>query len=201
MSSDSLLSGLPGEVAVERITIGLAMTPTRSDVEGWTSPTDGLVVLPLERALGWDEVWLRRVLRHEIAHIRMRRFLNGSSVPRWLQEGLAEWVAGSLTCEGEFRLWIELRRRTAGHLSLPRLDDPWGGVPDRLAYDFFATFVDFLEVLQPGVVSSGRLLEELRSNDIESALVVSVGMKLADAEEAWWRYLRQRFRDEPACSG
>ena len=58
-----------------------------------------------------------RVLEHEMAHIALAEFFDHRAVvPKWFDEGFAEWAAGGMTCEGRIRVEIEVRRRTAAGL-------------------------------------------------------------------------------------
>jgi hypothetical protein len=101
--------------------------------DGLFDPVLGRIQLPSQGALT-DRKWLTRVLRHEFVHALLHDQLgvNNSSIPTWLNEGLAMQLAGDT--------WQELNPASAGQIELmplPALEGSWGHLsPDaaRLAY-------------------------------------------------------------------
>ena len=174
-----------------RITVGLGTQAGTRPTMGRSVPRDGLIVLDANRVQYLDTPQLRRLLRHEVAHLLVGGVFDYRALPRWLQEGFAEWFAGGLTCGGEFRLWIELRRRHEADEELPSLDDTsWAVLPERLAYDLFGSFFEFLGDRQPGFVSGGNFLETVRR---EGIVVVDPWIR------QWHQYLLKRWRRAPDC--
>ncbi len=175
-----------------RVTVGLGTEAGTPSSTAKSVPRDALIIVHANSVRSLDASQLRRLLRHEAAHLLVGELLDYRATPRWLQEGFAEWFAGGLTCDGEFRLWIELRRRSAADEELPRLDDAsWAVLPSRLAYDFFGSFFEFLEHRHPGLVSDGDLLERVKLD----------GAFVADSWEAQWHeYLRRKSHREPVCT-
>ncbi len=153
--------GLPSSYVPQRsITISLASRPRRG-ASGWSSVESWLVVLPLSEAVTWPEQTLRRVLRHEMAHVLLADVLGTQSVPTWFVEGFAEWAAGGLTCEGRVRVEIEIRHRIAAGLSLLTPEEAWGALPARLAYDVATSFVEFLDRRDGNHVNAGNLVANI----------------------------------------
>ena len=202
LMDDPAVAGFPADASIGKpITVSLATVARRSDVDGWSYPLRRLVVLPAGKWKSWDPVRLRRVLRHEIAHVRMGIYLEERRLPRWFEEGLAEWVSGGLTCEGRFRLWIEVQRRDANGGRLRSLSGESEVMPIRLEYDFHASFFEFLEKVKPGLVSDGDLVAEVRQRGVDDALLRTLGWSHGRTEGLWWQYLRERFREAPSDSG
>ena len=185
--------GFPADFELDRpVTISLATQWSHLDADAWAHPPDALIVLPLEESRAWSEEKLRSVLRHELTHIRIGAFLGfHHSLPRWFEEGFAEWAAGGVTCEGEWRLRIDLQRRKVAELPVPRLGGDWMGVPKRIAYDYYAMFFEYLDAWRPGFVASGDLLALVKKHDLESALLIGLGMDLSRVERGWKSYLAQ----------
>ncbi len=193
--------GLPPTARFDdRVTISFAVAEAKVGIEGWSRPEQALIVLPLDRFLAWDDDRLGRVLRHEYAHIRMHAFLGLDDPPQWLQEGFAEWAAGGLTCQSAWRLWFDARQRSDSERS-PPLSDLWRKYPDRLAYDYSASFFEFLEAKRPGFVSGGSLMKAIRDYGLASAFAAVWGAELEVAEDDWRRYLADRFEEEPDRRG
>lgn len=193
----------PLELSRRRITISLA-TQTSPGVDARSSPSQRLIILPLEHIGNWSGEKLRRVLIHEIAHIRLQEFLGFTDLPVWFQEGFAEWASGGLTCRGEVRIRLELMMRSVQDSSPPRLSGGDGLQRSRVSYDLFGTFFEYLEALQPGSVAGGTLLNEVRSRGVHAGLQGAFGLSFAGLERGWNSYLFDLYQglpDESLCGG
>lgn len=189
------LRGLPTDAHLpDTITISLALE-MQPGLDGRSIGRSATVIVPLRQSLSWEEAKLRRVLRHEIAHLALADYLGHRELPMWFTEGFAEWASGGLTREGHVRIEIELQRRSttrAGEMP-PRLEDAWEDLPRRLAYDFFASFFEFLEVSRPSLLSSGELLRKVRLYGLHSALSAVFGRELGELESAWHQWLKDHL--------
>ena len=112
------------------------------------------------------------------------------STPRWFQEGFADWAAGGTTCEGEWRLWIELGRQGEAGQQAPHLNDLWSVVPERLAYDFSTAFFEYLESSKPGFLSGGELLASVKGLGVHGALSLAYGVGILSPEGEWFSIWR-----------
>ena len=187
--------GLPADARLpDTITVSLALGMLPG-LDGRAILRSATVVLPLDQSLSWKDTELRRVLRHEIAHLAMADYLGYRETPHWFAEGFAEWASGGLTPEGRVRVEIELQRRSTSPASEtpPRLEDAWEDLPRRLAYDFSASFFEFLEVSRPFLLNSGELLRRVRLDGLHSALSTAFGRGFGELEAEWHRWLQDRF--------
>lgn len=96
---------------------------------------DGTVRVPIEN-LGRDKMELERVLRHEIVHAFVAE-AGGSSVPGWLNEGLAQWLESS-TLERQSAVVRAARTRiqAKGLLGLDRMQNSLGDQKEAEAIGF-----------------------------------------------------------------
>ena len=133
-----------------RITISLAVDWSNPTADARSRPAEALIVLPLSRALAWDDGKLRRIVRHELAHVGLAAYVEYRTIPRWFDEGFAEWASGGLTCEGRWRIWIEAQRRGEMGVAWPQPSLTGSGLGDRLAYDMYSTFVEYLDIAWVG---------------------------------------------------
>jgi len=183
--------GLPrGVLDKKNITISLAAAPI-AGLDGWSSPVQGLITLPLERVARWDDNGLYRAMRHELAHVALGVYMDYESTPVWVAEGFAEWVAGGLTCEGEARIRLDLLVHEAE--GRPLLVDASRSQRSRLQYDYFTSFFEFLETWGDGVVSNGELLEAIREIGANEGIERTLGLSLRDVEARWWVYVRENY--------
>lgn len=197
-----LLPGVPANPFIGRtVTISLA-TELRSGVDAWASPSDHLISRSLDGVLRWTLPKLRQVVQHEMAHLELSAFLGGANVPAWFEEGIAEWWADGLTCEGKTRIRLALAQRRHDGDHIPPLFGSEGFERSRLAYDYLASYFEYLNVRGRGVVRDGRLLAAVKKRGVNRALTAVLTRKPADLEEAWWSYMVEQYdglREDSLC--
>ena len=198
---DEPFPGLPRDALGRAgITISLALR-VRDDREAWTSADDGLIVLRLADAEAWPGDKLRRVVRHELAHVGLARALGFAKLPRWLSEGYSEWVSGGVSCEGEVRLHVYLRvPRTAEGAGSG--GEPFTDISDpRVAYDAYASFFDYLETTSNAGVSDGRFFANVRAHGVLRGVIQTFGIDLPALERQWREYAQRRYANALNTAG
>jgi hypothetical protein len=150
------------------------------------------IVLPpgaSERGRG-QPLW--RTLRHEWAHLGLRQSLPGLRVPRWFDEGYAQWAAGwDRTQAWRLRLLVAAGRTPP--LDSLTLTWPRGRASAESAYLLAATAVEYL------VEASGeRGLEVFirvwrDEGGFEVALRRVYGVTTGQFEEDWRAWVRRRY--------
>jgi len=165
----------------ERVTIVLYEGVQFHDVtrvHGWvTGLYDGKIRLPLGRGLPSGGA-LDRLVVHEYAHAAIHELSRGRT-PRWLQEGLAQYLEGT---RGD-----PLLRGPSG-LTLSGLEALIGD-PDptraRVGYDIALWLTEDL-ISRGGVASLRAVLIRLGNGDSVAAAMTQVyGMRLAELESQW----------------
>lgn len=155
-------------------------------------PSLNRIVLPpfgSDRSMGNDHL---RTLRHEWAHLGLRQSLPGLRVPRWFDEGYAQWAAGWDRLE----VW-RLRLRVAFGRT-PPLDSltfrfPGDRASARDAYLLSATTVEYL-VDASGEDALALFLERWRERGrFETALREVYGVSTPQLEEDWRGWLKSRY--------
>lgn len=163
-------------------------TPDWADGTAW--PEDGTIFLHAPRSRPGTAPPLEQVFDHEVVHILVGRAFGGRPVPRWLQEGLAQYYAGELgprTAESLTRAagtgqLLPLRRISAG---FP--DDALGA---QLAYAETADFTAFLASRAGGGEQGDGVLRELlaagqRGATLQEAVYAATGEELPLLEAQW----------------
>src|SRR5688572_20047664 len=138
------IPGLPPE-AFEGGPITIRLTRNmEATVHGSALSADRLVNLPVSEVFEWPATQRARVVRHELAHIALGTFFDSAPLPRWFNEGFAEWASGGLDCVAEARVRLDIvtrKRQKEGPPTFESLSED----RLRLDYDLFGTIFIYLE--------------------------------------------------------
>lgn len=195
------LPGLPANVlSGGEIRIYLASDPTAFDslapgAPDWSGgiayPEGDRIVLPTfaPRAGGTP---LAAVLRHELAHIALRRYL-GTRVPRWFHEGYAELATGGWGSQEAWALRLAILVGRVPRLDSVNLDFRRERLGARDAYLLAYTAVELLHRIG-GRSGFTRLLERWRElGALDPAIRRTYGLTLGQYERVWREEVRDRF--------
>ena len=134
-----------------------------------------------------------RILRHEWAHLALSHELEGMRIPRWFNEGYAEWASGSWVDGGELKLGLALALGRAPPLDSVALSWPRQRVPAEVAYLLSASVLHYL-VQSSGVAGlEGFLAEWRRIRSFDGALRTVYGATPAQLESDWRRWVKRRY--------
>ena len=196
------LPGLPDTFpnGVEAV---LAHTPRAFDeitgggVPEWRAgvaiPARNLLVMPTGEGVRVVDGEGLRTLRHEWAHLGLHGYLGDLRVPRWFDEGYAQWASGGFDATEAWRLRVLLALGRAPAMDSLELRWPAGREPARTAYLLSASAVTYL--LEAGGERGLEIfLERWRSDrSFDSALRETFGVTAGQFEEDWKRHVRDRY--------
>jgi len=134
-----------------------------------------------------------RILRHEWAHLALAHEMGNLRIPRWFNEGYAEWAAGAWLDGGARKLGMALVFGDGPPLDSLTLGWPRERVPAELAYLLSASVIQYL------VESSGTrgletfLAEWKRRRSYDAALRGVYGATPAQLESDWRRWVKRRY--------
>lgn len=157
--------------------------PTWADATAW--PKLGAVFLRSPRARAAADAPLEQVLRHELVHVLLGRAFSPGQPPVWLQEGVAQLLAGEVGPDE-----AETLRNTAftgGPIPLPSLEHAFPDDPHRarLAYAEAADFVGWL-VQTYGPDTLPKLIKASADGaTMRQAVYAATGTLLEDVERTW----------------
>lgn len=178
----------PGESAFRQAVVEMAGREPPTWALAIAIPGSDQVVVRADRvgAVGPDN--LGATMLHEMAHLAVGRAIRtsgGRRLPRWFEEGVAEWVAGrDPGREERHRL-----RQAARSGRLPPLRTLDRAMPDHdhaagIAYLATASYVRHLDATH-GADALRRLLRETAIRGHEEAVRLVLGRSAADVEAAW----------------
>ncbi len=153
-----------------------------------------VMVIDLTKMEG-DPWKLYATLKHELVHLVLHRHIDGNRLPRWLNEGVAQWVSDGFSELLIQKRWDVLRGAVLSG-NPPDLDRlahrfPAQRRPLLLAYEASKSAVEFM-VGEFGRESVLNLLDRLsRGQDLDPAFHGSFGIYPAEMERRWHRQLRQ----------
>jgi len=139
---------------------------------------------------------LRNIFKHELCHLLLHRHIKGAAVPRWLDEGVAQWVS-----DGVGDIILDQKRSLLNKAAFRGRFIPLGsladGFPRReqdliLAYEESRSFIDHII----GKFGREGVLEILghmkRGENVHAAVLRSCSIPLGDLEKGWHSALRRR---------
>jgi len=160
---------------------------------GVAIPEAGMLVLPYREGPSVLDAESRRTLRHEWAHFGLHEYLGDLRVPRWFDEGYAQWASGGFDASEAWRLRVLLALGRAPPLDSLALTWPGSREQARTAYLLSASALAYL--LEPGGERGLALfLERWREGrSFDAALLRTFGVTPSQLEEDWTAHVRRRY--------
>jgi hypothetical protein len=140
-------------------------------------------------------VLLGEILKHELCHLALHHHIPSARLPKWLDEGICQWVSGSL---GEIMAGSSAVQPTGlsnRHIPLRRLEHrfPTDKSLLLLAYQQSRSFVEYM-VKEYGRQSLLKILAKLKKGEpIESAVAAAAGKSLESLEKEWLKERRGKW--------
>lgn len=158
-------------------------------------PERDLIVVDCSRA-DRDPFAMEETLKHELTHLLTHHFVDGRQIPKWLDEGLAQWVSGGL---GEVVRNLKTSRLEEAVLSgrligIRALADRFPRSEERLllAYEESEDFVGHI-IRQHGMAGVLRILQHLKAGEEwENAVQKGLHIPFDDIEKSWHDQLQRR---------
>ncbi len=138
---------------------------------------------------------LQETFLHELCHLLLHGQMEGASLPRWLEEGICQWVSGSL---GEIAAGdaletseISIARRPIPMIALEERF-PGSGDPILQAYAQSRSLVEYVvsRYGKEGPQGILRLLKE--GHRVDQAIGLALGISYGDLELEWLRHIQGR---------
>lgn len=181
----------------------LAHTPVAFDeaiggaVPEWRAgvaiPALNMLVMPTGEGVRVVDGEGLRTLRHEWAHLGLHQRLGDLRIPRWFNEGYAQWASGGFDAMGAWRLRVLIAMGRAPAMDSLALGWPTAREEARTAYLLSASAVTYL--LESGGERGLELfLDRWReTRSFEGAFRETFGLTTGQFETDWKRHVRQRY--------
>ena len=202
LDGQAALPGLSDSLPT-RVTAVLAHSPAAFDemtggaVPEWRAgvaiPSRQMLVIPIGEGPRVLDAEGRRTLRHEWAHLGLQEFLGDLRIPRWFNEGYAQWASGGFDAMEAWRLRVLLATENAPTMDSLTLRWPAGREQARVAYLLAASAVTYL-LAESGTRGLELFLNRWRDGrSFEGALRATFGVTSGQLEEDWKRHVRERY--------
>jgi hypothetical protein len=161
---------------------------------GYALPDKNVIVIDYSRMIN-DSFALESTLKHELCHLLLHRYINAGNLPKWLDEGVAQWASGGIAdivMEKRSPLTSAvLQNRVFG---LRYLADGFPADDEglRLAYAESRSFVEYLSA-EKGSQGLLALLERLRDGDnMDAAMDRAFSATFEGLEQKWHEGLARK---------
>ncbi len=140
---------------------------------------------------------LRVTLKHELSHLLLHAYVGKGELPRWLNEGIAQWVSDGMAeiLTGETQAGMEKAVLSGKLIPISNLASqfPDDGQLLRLSYEESRSFVEYI-IKKFGIKGILGILNHLREGDqINAAVLKGLSVPLDELESGWHDYLKRRF--------
>jgi hypothetical protein len=155
-------------------------------------PERGLMVIDYSRMVA-HPFSIEVTMKHELCHLLLHRHIERQNLPKWLDEGVAQWVSGGLAEIVTHRKGYALKRATltGTYLSWEALGDRFPREREALilAYEQSESLVVYI-VTHFGLDGLNELLHHLhRGSQLEAAVSEAFFTTTDQLEAAWQRDL------------
>lgn len=157
-------------------------------------PNRGLIVIDYSK-MRIDPFTLDETIKHELCHLLLHKHIKGGDLPRWLDEGVAQWISGGLPdIIMKKNVFLDEEILSGRYLRIEALKDrfPKNSRALILAYAESKSLIDYI-ISKYGSQGIIRLLNHLKDGEpIDSAVIKSYSISLHELEKRWHDQLKKR---------
>jgi hypothetical protein len=140
---------------------------------------------------------LKATMKHELCHLLLHHHIPRERLPRWLDEGIAQWVSGGMTevVINRKRSALEGAVLSGRYIKLRSLTKHFPREEEflMLAYEQSKSLVEYM-IRRYGLSGIFDLMNRLAAGeDIDGAILDSFSISLGELERAWYEDLRKRI--------
>lgn len=165
-------------------------------VVAFAIPDENVMVVDYSR-VNRDPFTMELTVKHELCHLLLHRQVDDGKLPKWLDEGLSQWVS-----KGIAELILTQRRSILTETVLRgqyvRIRTLTNRFPRerksiQLAYEVSQSFVEYI-IKKHGIDGIDRVIQHLKSGETqEEAIMSGLSVSLDDLERGWHDTLRKRM--------
>jgi hypothetical protein len=139
---------------------------------------------------------LEITLKHELCHLMLHHHISEGNLPKWLNEGIAQWSSGGIAeiIMGESRDVLKQASLSGEFISLRGLTDkfPEDERAVLLAYEESKSIVEYI-TREFGASGLLQVLNHLKNGyDVDAAIFKGLSVPFYELENRWHDYLQKR---------
>ena len=139
---------------------------------------------------------LEITLKHELCHLMLHHHISEGNLPKWLNEGIAQWSSGGIAeiIMGENRDVLKQASLSGEFISLRGLTDkfPEDERAVLLAYEESKSIVEYI-IREFGASGLLQVLNHLKNGyDVDAAIFKGLSVPFYELENRWHDYLQKR---------
>ena len=159
-------------------------------------PERNLMVIDYSK-MAVDPFTTEATLKHELCHLLLHDHLRERKIPKWLDEGIAQWVSGGMAdiIMSPKRSFLAEATLTNRLLSMRSLTEGFPGEQDALflAYEESKSLVAYI-IKEYGINGILAVLDHMREGrEWEEAIFDGLSVSFGELEAAWHHDLRKRL--------
>jgi hypothetical protein len=140
---------------------------------------------------------LELTLTHELCHLLLHNYVQSDHLPKWLDEGVSQWVSGGIADIINFdgKKLLKEAVISGKYLSLNDLDRNFPAEQNKLilAYEESKSLVEYIDE-EYGFDKILLILKSLHDGDnINSAISNTLPVSLSALENEWHKHLKKRY--------
>lgn len=157
-------------------------------------PQHNLMVIDYTRMID-NPFMLRTTLKHELSHLLLNHHIDYGLLPRWLDEGVAQWITGGISELVNDPGWSVLERAVIRG-NIMRFDDlvtfPSARTETMLAYQQSKSFIEYV-VETYGTNALVGIIHYMKNDaSVERAFSIVLPHSLRQVERNWVAHLQTR---------
>lgn len=162
-------------------------------VVGFAVPEKFLIAIDYTR-MNKNPFSLESITKHELCHLLLHYYIDEDKLPKWLDEGIAQWVSGGLAdivMADHSRLDRSIA--TGRFIKIKDLENRFPGQEESLilAYEESKSIVDYIvrQYGPEGILDVIYLLQT--GHDIDDAVLKSFSISFDELEKNWYSALKK----------
>lgn len=158
-------------------------------------PQKKLIIIDYSRMI--RPFTLRATLKHELCHLILHQHIKDDNLPRWLNEGIAQWTSDGLAeiIMKSDRFILNRAVFTHRYIRLEELRHyfPQNKNALQLAYEESKSIVEYI-IKEYGTGIMLRILYDMEDGkDLDTALSSNLFISLDELEAGWHKHLKQKI--------
>jgi Peptidase MA superfamily len=165
-------------------------------VTGFAMPERNLIVIDYSK-VDRTPFDMRDTFRHELTHLLLHQNIESSILPKWLDEGVAQWASGGMADimrSGEKAL-LQKALLSNSMIPLAEMSSTFPNAPDMLilAYEESKSFIEFV-IHRCGEEKLRLVLRDMADmKTIDQAFYENCGVRLDMLEQLWKKSLHRDY--------